>query len=178
MNNFTDEELSQTWYQPNEYTAIKRSVLKNLTMLKSGLFEDSENTARGLEKYTPTGGIKESMRRRREDAIWSVLDEQDLQVETAEKQQLTYLIYDDEAIREVYKKHTRPSTDVARCAARLDAQAANSNSSSNQRRTSSSSLPSSSTAKKRAIKNLFSSTRRMCAPDSSPGAAPPFSSAA
>ena len=95
-------------------------------MLKSGLFDDTENTARGLETYTPTGGIKESVRRRREDTIWSVLDEQDSQVENCEKQQLTYLIYDDKAIREVYKKHVRQSTLVARCAARLDAQATNS----------------------------------------------------
>ncbi|VEU35910.1 unnamed protein product [Pseudo-nitzschia multistriata] len=169
-NNFTEEEICDSWFQADEYTTIRKSVLKNLDLAKMDLFrEGPESTYRGLEKYTSTGGIKESIRRRRQDAIWSVLDEQDLQVDKAEEQQLTYLVYDDKAIREVYKKHCRPTIDAARCAGRLDAQAASyENEPFEQTRCPTDSKSTPPAAKKKTPASI----RRMGAPDTSPGAAP------
>lgn len=123
-NEYTEEEVAQTWYQTNEYSRIRRNLLSTLHLVWSGLFseEDNKESARGLENYTDKGKIKDSVRKRRQDSTWAVLDEQDAQVDQAEAKQLNYLVYDDKAIREVYKKHARPSTDVARSAARMDAE--------------------------------------------------------
>eukprot|EP00536_Pseudo-nitzschia_multiseries_P007332 jgi/Psemu1/304858/fgenesh1_kg.172_\ len=176
-NNYTEEETSQTWYQSDEYDTIRMSVLKDLYLLKTDLFQEGRNmTARGLEKYTPTGSLKESVRRRRQDAVWSVLDEQDLQVDDAEQHRLTYLVYDDKAIREAYKKHNRPSVDVARCAGRLDAQAVSYGIGNID--FSFSKVEPCDLKKKRTIKNIFLKSRRMRSADASSGATPLIPSAA
>merc|ERR1711937_81124 len=65
------------------------------------------SNSRGLENYTVKGSLKSRVRKIRQKSIWEVLEEQDHQVDEAEYQKLTYLFYDDEAIRQAYIKHTR-----------------------------------------------------------------------
>lgn len=76
--------------------------------------EKRVDTIRGLENYTAKGSIKSSIRKLRQNAVWAVMEEQDLQVDRAEVLQLNYLWYDDEAIREVYKKHSKAAHRSAR----------------------------------------------------------------
>ena len=79
------------------------------------------STARGLENYTPKGSIKSSVRRLRQNAVWAVMEEQDLQVDRAEALEMSYLWYDDEAIRDVYRKHSKPAQRNARLLGVADA---------------------------------------------------------
>jgi len=72
------------------------------------------STSRGLENFTPKGSIKSSIRKARQNAVWAVMEEQDLQVDRAECLKLNYLWYDDEAIREVYRKYSKPALKAAR----------------------------------------------------------------
>jgi len=76
--------------------------------------ERTVSTSRGLENYTAKGSIKSNIRKARQNAVWAVMEEQDLQVDRAECLKLTYLWYDDEAIREVYRKHSKPALKAAR----------------------------------------------------------------
>lgn len=76
--------------------------------------ESCVSTARGLENYTSKGSIKSSVRKLRQKAVWAVMEEQDEQVDHAECLQMTYLWYDDEAIRDIYRKHSKPAQRAAR----------------------------------------------------------------
>jgi hypothetical protein len=71
------------------------------------------SSSRGLDNYSAKGSLKSRIRKLRRNAIWSVLAEQDLQVDRAECLKMTYLIYDDEAIRAVYQNQSKVSTEVA-----------------------------------------------------------------
>ena len=75
---------------------------------------------RGLERWSDTG---KTTHKRRQIALWAVLDEQYQQCLKAEKQggdMLSYLIYDDNKFREVYSKHTYIASDIAYSMGRID----------------------------------------------------------
>lgn len=78
------------------------------------------SNSRGLENYTVKGSLKSRVRKIRQKSIWEVLEEQDHQVDEAEYQKLTYLFYDDEAIRQAYIKHTRSAAAAARALGMAD----------------------------------------------------------
>ncbi|OEU11825.1 hypothetical protein FRACYDRAFT_244945 [Fragilariopsis cylindrus CCMP1102] len=67
-------------------------------------------------------GLKHSTKSRRQNAIWSVLDEQYIQYEKAVLSQQRSLMYDVEKIRNVYKYHTQTSEINARVKGRIDAE--------------------------------------------------------
>ena len=97
-----------------------------LDLIRLGLFRENSvrNSSRGLENYTAEGSMKAAVRTRRQNVVWAVLDEQDLQLDRAEQLQHTYLMNDDSAIREIYKNQIRVSTDTSYSMGRLDAEAA------------------------------------------------------
>lgn len=72
------------------------------------------SSSRGLEGFTVKGSLRSSIRKLRQKAITEVLVEQDFQVDRAESMKLTYLFYDDNAIRDVYQKHSKIAADTAR----------------------------------------------------------------
>jgi len=173
-NNYTSQELADTWYNSEESETIRRDVMKTLALMRSGNLvepEDDDNsielesddcvsdddctvatndsnsrkffrhsgsfrsissngtsiynskpssqdsyvsTSRGLENYTAKGSHKSGVRKHRQNAVWAVMEEQDQQVDQAECLEMTYLWYDDEAIREVYRKYSKSSMQTAR----------------------------------------------------------------
>ena len=76
--------------------------------------------ARGLERWADGG----KTRKRRQMALWAVLDEQYEQCLQVEKQQadglIPYLIYDDIKFREVYRRNTDVAVDIAYSLGRID----------------------------------------------------------
>jgi len=72
------------------------------------------SSSRGLEGFTVKGSLRSSIRKLRQKAITEVLVEQDFQVDRAESLKLTYLFYDDIAIREVYRRHAKNAAEIAR----------------------------------------------------------------
>jgi len=156
-NSYTKREREKCWFTQKEYQNIRNGMLMTLDLIRLGLFRENsiKNSSRGLENYTAEGSMKATVRRRRQKAIWAVLDEQDLQLDRAEQLQHTYLIYDDSAIREVYKNQTRVSADTAYSIGRLDAEAAAAVLEASSDKKNKSSSP----AKKR-FTNLFQKTER------------------
>jgi len=72
------------------------------------------SSSRGLEGFTVKGSLRSSVRKLRQKAITEVLVEQDFQVDRAESMKLTYLFYDDHAIRSVYLKLSKVASETAR----------------------------------------------------------------
>ena len=78
LDNLTDEQVSQIWFQSEEYAEIKSGYQLIIFRMESGEFvEDDEHTARGLEYRTQQGGWSRYENKR--DAYNAVLDEQDRQ---------------------------------------------------------------------------------------------------
>ena len=71
-------------------------------------------SSRGLEGFTVKGSLRSNIRKLREKAITEVLVEQDFQVDRAESMKLSYLFYDDHAIRSVYLKLSKVASKTAR----------------------------------------------------------------
>jgi len=141
-NNYTSRETALSFYSREEYEVIRKDLMKTLAAMKAGnLVEDESDSStdfqtnttkplhksnknenakkhvssfRGLENYNSNGGLKSSVRKLRQSAIWVVLNEQDLQVEHAEALKLNYLVYDEDAFRIVYRKYSRGAAASAR----------------------------------------------------------------
>ena len=160
-NSYTEQELEKCWFTQNEYQNIRNGMLMTLDLIRLGLFRENsiKNSSRGLENYTAEGSMKATVQRRRQNAVWAVLDEQDLQLDRAEQLQHTYLIYDDSAIREVYKNQTRVSADTAYSMGRLDVEAAAAAATAVAEASSDKKKNSSSPAKK-GFNNLFRKTEK------------------
>jgi len=135
-NNYTSKETAMSWYTSKEYEAIRRGIIKTIALMRSrDLVEgdrtsksfgshDDPTSSRGLENYTAKGSIKSSVRKLRRNAIWAILEEQDLQVERAECLKMTYLFYNDDGIRDVYQPHSTVAAQAARDYAIADIRAA------------------------------------------------------
>jgi hypothetical protein len=86
--------------------------------------------SRGLENVSIEDGLKYSTRLRRQNAIWSVIDEQNKQCQDAilqqqqqqQQQQQRTLMYDVVKIRNIYRYHTRSSEENAYSMGRIDAE--------------------------------------------------------
>jgi len=130
-----------------------------LDLIQLGVFRENsiKNSSRGLEKFTAEGSMKVAVRRRRQNAVWAVLDEQYLQLDKTEQSQHSYLVYDDSAIREVYKKQTRVSADTSYSMGRLDAEAAAAEA---EAETSSDKKKNASSPAKKIIKNQIRKTEK------------------
>jgi len=141
-NNYTKKEIADCWFSPKEYELIRRKILKTLRLMRTGtLFEDdadshsvatietTESTsmktrssscidnvycARGLENFNTKGTVKSTIVKLRQNAIWAVLEEQDLQVDRAECLNLSYLYYNHDALRDVYRDFTKAAAMKAR----------------------------------------------------------------
>lgn len=137
-NDYTPHEIADTWYTAKEFETIRKDILKILALMRKGrLVEGDESSSsnptdsrtkplhdttssRGLENYTAKGTLKSSVRKLRQNAIWAVMEEQDLQVDRAEALRLTYLFYDDADIREVYRVYSKGATEAARLRGKND----------------------------------------------------------
>jgi hypothetical protein len=150
LKHYTNQEIEACWYTPVEYNNILKGLYLTLDLMKislspydtlfSGSFDNSSSTtssndkedktsslsslycSRGLENLSIEGGLKYSTRTRRQNAIWSVLDEQYKQYQEAILQQQRTMIYDVVKIGNIYKCHTQTSQMNARAMGRIDAE--------------------------------------------------------
>lgn len=102
--------------QSTAITTTTTTLHKNKTTHNNNTNKNNNvyiSSSRGLDNYTAKGSLKSRICKLRHNAIWSVLQEQDCQVDRAECLKMTYLIYDDEAIRAVYQNKSKVSTEVA-----------------------------------------------------------------
>lgn len=141
-NNYTRQETNNCWYSTNEFELIRNNLLKTLRLMRTGdLIEDDGDCvsvattdtaeslttkhtsssaihnvfcARGLENFNTKGSLKSSVQKLRQNAIWAVLEEQDLQVDRAECLNLSYLFYNHDALRDVYRDFTKAAAAKAR----------------------------------------------------------------
>jgi len=113
---YTEDEVSKCWYLPQEYRAMKKSLIAQTKILEEGKeFDDIEKSSRGIECYlidNMTTRIRERQR-----ATDAVLDEQELQ-------DIQRRSYDHERIAKKYRKQTAASTRRALELARQDHQTA------------------------------------------------------
>ena len=141
IKHYTNQEIEACWYTPAEYNNIIEGMYLTLDLMKISLapynclFSNSSSSSkckddkssslsslycsRGLENLSIEGGLKHSTRIRRQNAIWSVLDEQNVQYEEAILQRT--LIYDVVKISNAYRYHTRIPEKKARSMGRIDA---------------------------------------------------------
>lgn len=141
-NNYTKKEIANCWFSPKEYELIRISLIKTLRLMRNGtLIEDDADShsvttiestesnsvkprssssinnvycARGLENFNTKGTVKSTIVKLRQDAIWAVLEEQDLQVDRAECLNLSYLHYNHDALSDVYRDFTKAAAMKAR----------------------------------------------------------------
>ena len=97
LQDFTNEEISATWYSRDEYQAIQKSVLREVLRLDEGkIFKDRKFCSLGLEGFTKVGcQTKKSIRL---EALQAVLDEQDRQLLDHKMGKI-----DDVAVSKAYK---------------------------------------------------------------------------
>jgi len=114
LKHYTNQEIDACWYTPVEYSNIIEGLYLTLDLMQislapyNSLFSSSSSSkckgdkssslsslycSRGLENLSIEGGLKHSTRSRRKNAIWSVLDEQNVQYEEAILQQQRTLMY-------------------------------------------------------------------------------------
>lgn len=148
LKHYTKQEIEACWYTSIEYSNIRKGLYSTLNLMKislspyNTLFSGGSNSSssssndkednksslsslyctRGLENLSVESGLKHSTKNRRQNAIWSVLDEQYIQYEEAVLSQQRSLMYDVEKIRNVYKYHTQTSEMNARVKGRIDAE--------------------------------------------------------
>ena len=115
FNDYTDQERKECWFTPSEYKQIHHGVTTAIKLINCKLFT---GCARGLEKWSDGG----KARKRRQLAVWAVLDEQYEQCLQAEErgEGLSYLIYDDIKFRKVSRRHTDVAVDIAYSMGRID----------------------------------------------------------
>lgn len=108
LDEFTDEEVADIWFAPDEYADMKNEYKETVFLIEMGkaLDEAEHHTARGLEYRTQEGAWARYENKR--DAYNAVLDEQDNQWKED--------CDDEEALRRVYLEH---STKCAANAAKL-----------------------------------------------------------
>lgn len=140
--NYSQEEAQNSFYSRNEFENIRRDLLQTLALIHSGKFIEQDDdssvstdlsvstcsgsgssrslhqpspgsSSRGLENFTVKGSLKPSIKKLRQKSISYVLVEQDFQVEQAESMELTYLFYDEKAIRDSYIKFSKISSETA-----------------------------------------------------------------
>lgn len=105
LNDLSDEDIAEIWYEPEDYSEIKSSYQLTIFMMESNeLVESDDHTARGLEYRTQQGAWSRYENKR--DAYNAVLDEQDRQWKVDKD--------DHEKISQIYLEH---STKCARAAA-------------------------------------------------------------
>lgn len=154
-NNYTKKEISDCWFTANESELIRRDIMKTLRLKRNGQLDEDDGdstsvattdtaeshsmkttrpssidnvfSARGLENFNAKGTIKSSIGKLRQNAIWAVIEEQDLQVERAECLKLTYLFYNHDALRDVYRDFTKAAATKARRLGIADAALASGN---------------------------------------------------
>jgi hypothetical protein len=105
INNFTDEEIHNTWYNDREMRAIVSDCVKTISLMngKDEPFTSSTLHLRGLECRTPEGQKKRASHRF--CAIDAVLEKQEVQWECTEN--------DTNKIRAHYMPYSKPSHDEA-----------------------------------------------------------------
>ena len=147
LKHYTNQEIEACWYTSIEYSNIRKGLYSTLNLMKISLSpentlfsggsignsssndkEDNKSSlsslycTRGLENLSVQGGLKHSTKIRRQNTIWSVLDEQYIQYEEAVLSQQRSLMYDVRKIGNVYKYHTQTSEINARVRGRIDAE--------------------------------------------------------
>jgi hypothetical protein len=154
VNNYTVQEKEVCWFTQTEYDSIKKKMFMTLDLMefmtnssdsnsnRSNMFDDycnNANCTRGLENLSSKeGGMKQSTLIRRRNAIWAVLDEQDLQYDRAyrdhqESYHRNYAFkmissksntnyYDNDKIRDLYRNQTRSSESIAYSMGRIDSE--------------------------------------------------------
>lgn len=114
-NNFTENELAESWYDDQEMDAIKVECLQTIQLAVNDRLDDNNNfwCFRGLEYRTTEGA-----RKRRENKIFAwnaVMNEQETQQMVGE--------FNDGAIAEVYADASAASQEAAYVLAFSDAKA-------------------------------------------------------
>jgi len=96
INDLSDIEVKETWYERSEYEQIKKSLIPLVRkMMKSEDIEETDSqTFRGLEYRTRAGAIRRQ--HNKTEAITAVLDEQDRQLDSGDGKT------DDELLRQTY----------------------------------------------------------------------------
>lgn len=81
INDLSDEEVKETWYERNDYEKIKMTLIPVVRkMMKGERIEESNRlTVRGLEYRTRDGAIRRQ--HNKAEAITAVMDEQDRQLD-------------------------------------------------------------------------------------------------
>jgi len=116
LNDISDQEIYATWYNSQEYSAIKSAYQLTIFMMESGeTVTGDEHTSRGLEYRTQEGAWARYENKR--DAYNAVLDEQDHQWKIDKD--------DFEKIRKIYLKHSQKCADAAVVRALSDEREAN-----------------------------------------------------
>eukprot|EP00339_Tiarina_fusa_P018774 CAMPEP_0117022308 /NCGR_PEP_ID=MMETSP0472-20121206/16777_1 /TAXON_ID=693140 ORGANISM="Tiarina fusus, Strain LIS" /NCGR_SAMPLE_ID=MMETSP0472 /ASSEMBLY_ACC=CAM_ASM_000603 /LENGTH=190 /DNA_ID=CAMNT_0004728125 /DNA_START=52 /DNA_END=624 /DNA_ORIENTATION=- len=112
INNYTDEEITDTWFTKTEYKQMKREIKLTVGMMdkKSRFAEGINFSSRGLEDKTADMIVQKVEHRFL--ALDAVLDEQDRQREAG--------ICDAEALRLVYTEYSFVSHMSAFLMATLD----------------------------------------------------------
>ena len=119
LNDLSDELISATWIQPEEYLDIRERCITTVKKMMEGALtdeelENEELCPRGLEGKTREGS---SVRRDHKlDSIAAVIDEQTLQWNEE--------VLDEEAIMGVYALFSIPCAEAAHTVALQDAEAA------------------------------------------------------
>ena len=115
LNDMTDEDVINIWYQAEDYNDIKASYQLVIVKMESGEFrEDCHQTCRGLEYRTQEGAWARYENKR--DAYNAVLDEQDRQWKVDKD--------DHDKISSIYLQHSQKCADAAVVRAALDAKEA------------------------------------------------------
>lgn len=117
IDNYTNQEMKDCWFGPTDYKKIRDDCITTLKLIKLNK-NFTGCCTRGLEQWMD-GNNK--TRKRRQISVLAVMDEQYSQCLQAEKkQEISYLIYDDVKIREVYRRHTDIAVDIAYSMGRID----------------------------------------------------------
>jgi hypothetical protein len=104
INNYTDDELDQTWYRRHDFQRIKMSFQYIVQRVSNGTWEgDTETeTARGLEYRNRAGATKRKANKL--NGLMAVLDEQERQWRRGYD--------DDQAIADAFMAVSRKSTTM------------------------------------------------------------------
>lgn len=104
-----DGDVSDLWFQPHEYEAIKRKTMALIRAVQEDQTGGVTYCTRGLERYFAVDNVQE----KRNDAWDSVLDEQEAQRANREA-------FDADRISQFYSKTTRLSLEEAAARGKLD----------------------------------------------------------
>ena len=81
INDLSDQEVKETWYERSEYEKIKMTLIPLVRKMMKGehVEENNRQTIRGLEYRTREGAIRRQ--HNKAEAMAAVMDEQDRQLE-------------------------------------------------------------------------------------------------